>query len=112
MKASLWAWIWQRISAVLLLVLVWIHFGIMHFVDPTASITFAHSTLRLQSLLYVIVDSCLLVFGLFHGLNGLRNIILDYWPRAGKAAGGILGVLGVVAALYGSTALFTFLTAN
>lgn len=109
MKASLWVWIWQRISAVLLLVLVWVHFGIMHFVDPTASITFAHSTLRLKNALYFLVDSGLLILGLFHGLNGLRNIILDYWPGAGRAAGWVVGLLGAVLTVYGFTALFTFL---
>jgi len=108
-KTSLWVWIWQRISAVLLLVLVWVHFGIMHFVDPTASITFAHSTLRLQNALYFLVDSCLLILGLFHGLNGLRNIILDYWPKAGRASAWVLGLLGVVLTVYGFTALFAFL---
>jgi len=111
-KASLWLWIWQRITAVLLLLLVWIHFGIMHFVDPTVEITFAASTLRLQSVLYALVDSLLLITGLFHGLNGLRNVILDYWPHAGRAASWVLGIIGVVAAAYGSTALFAFLTAK
>lgn len=109
MKGSLWAWIIQRISAVLLLVFVGIHFGIMHFVDPTVEITFADTTLRLKNVLYTIVDAGLLSLGLFHGLNGLRAIIIDYWPRAGRTASYILTVLGLAACGWGSTALFVFL---
>ncbi len=110
MKGSLWAWIFHRITAILLVVLVAIHFGIMHFVDPTAVITFADSQVRLQSALYMLVDVGLLVLGLYHGLNGIRNVVLDYWPRAGKAVGWILTLVGIVAVGYGSLALKAFLT--
>nr|PZN74043.1 MAG: hypothetical protein DIU55_01200 [Bacillota bacterium] len=109
-KGSLWAWILHRITAVLLVVLVAIHFSIMHFVDPTAVITFADSQMRLQSALYLVVDAGLLLLGLYHGLNGIRNILLDYWPRAGRAAGWVLFVIGIVAAGYGSMALAAFLS--
>ncbi|MDF2626904.1 MAG: succinate dehydrogenase rane subunit [Symbiobacteriaceae bacterium] len=112
MKGSLWAWIIQRISAVLLLVFVAVHFGIMHFVDPTVEITFIDSSLRLKNTLYVIVDSGLLTLGLFHGLNGIRAIINDYWPRAGRTASYVLTVIGIVACGWGSTALFHFLNAK
>lgn len=109
MRGSLWVWIWQRFSAVLLVVLLGVHFGIMHFVNPTAEISFATTSLRLQSVLYMIVDGGLLLLGLFHGLNGVRNVILDYWPKAGKAAAWILGLVGLLVAGYGTTALSAFL---
>lgn len=109
MKGSLWAWIIQRFSAVVLVVLVSVHFGIMHFVDPTVEITFADSSLRLQGLLYFLVDSGMLTLGLFHGLNGVRAVIIDYWPNARKAAGVVLTAVWLVAVGYGSTALFHFL---
>jgi succinate dehydrogenase hydrophobic anchor subunit len=112
MKGSLWAWIIQRISAVLLLIFVGVHFGIMHFVDPTVEITFADTSLRLKNVLYAIVDSGLLSLGLFHGLNGLRAIIIDYWPRARRTAAYILTVVGLAACGWGSTALFHFLNAK
>lgn len=109
MKGSLWAWILQRITAVLLVVLVAIHFGIMHFIDPTAVITFGDSQMRLQSALYMVVDVGLLVLGLYHGLNGIRNIVLDYWPKSGRVATWILTVIGIVAVGYGSMALAAFM---
>jgi len=50
----------------------------------------------------------LLALGLYHGLNGIRNIVLDYWPNAGRAASWILTVIGVAAVGYGSVALAAF----
>lgn len=104
------AWILQRISAVILIVLVAVHFGIMHFVDPTAEITFAATSLRFKSALYFLVDAGLLVIGLFHGLNGIRNILLDYFPRSGRAIGMGACLVGIVFTGYGATALYAFLT--
>ena len=43
-------------------------------------------------------------------VNGIRNVVLDYWPRAGKAVGWILTLVGIVAVGYGSLALKAFLT--
>lgn len=109
MNGSLWAWIWQRISAVILVFLVGFHFGIMHFVDPTIKIEFVSTSLRMQGMLYFVTDAAMLALGLFHGLNGIRAIIVDYWPGYGRAAGWILGLLGLVATGYGSAALLVFL---
>lgn len=105
---GLWAWVIQRLSAVLLILLLGTHFGIMHFVNPTVEITFMSSSLRLQGTLYFLVDSGLLFLGMFHGLNGIRNIILDYWPRSGKTAGVVLSLIGIAYAVYASTALAAF----
>lgn len=110
MKASLWAWFLQRITAAVLLLLVAVHFGIMHFVDPTVHYDFFSSSIRLKGALYFLVDAGLLYMGLFHGLNGIRNIVLDYWPKAGRTAGWALGAVGVVAGWYGSMGLLAFLT--
>lgn len=107
---GLWAWVLQRISSVLLIVLLGTHLFIMHFVNPLRVLDFAGSSFRLQALWYLIVDSALLAVGLFHGLNGIRNIIGDYWPRLAAGAAWVLGLIGLVAAGYGSNALYLFLT--
>lgn len=112
MKASLWAWMLQRWTAVLLLVLVSVHFGIMHFVDPSIHYDFASSSLRLKSVLYFIVDTGLLMMGLFHGLNGIRNIVLDYWPKHGRTAAWVLSLIGLTATGYGAMGLMAFLNLN
>lgn len=100
-----WAWLLHRVSAVLLIPLLALHLAIMHFVDPTATITFAGSSLRLQGSLYLVADTLLLATALYHGLNGVRNVILDYWPRAARGAAWVLWVLGLLALGYGTTAL-------
>lgn len=106
---GLWAWMFQRFTAVLLVLLLGTHFFIMHFIDPTATLDFARSSVNLKNTLYLIFDGALLLLGLFHGLNGIRNIIQDWWPKAGKAAGWVLTIIGVVAAGYGYTAFIGFL---
>jgi len=109
---GLGAWVLQRITSVLLVILLGTHLAIMHFVNPLRVLDFVGTSFRLQALWYLIVDSALLAVGLFHGLNGVRNVIMDYWPRLAAAAGWVLGFIGLVAAGYGSTALYVFLTAK
>lgn len=71
-------WLMQRISAGILVVLLFIHFWVGHYANLGASITFAGVQMRLQNAIFVSVDSMLLILVVFHGLNGIRNIVLDY----------------------------------
>lgn len=103
-----WAWVLQRFSALLLVALLGIHMGVMHFVDPTATVDFAGVSVRMQSAAYFVVDWLLLILALFHGLNGARNVGLDYWPKADRALTWVLGMIGVVATVYGGIALAAF----
>lgn len=109
--ASAWAWILQRLTAVLLMVFLAIHMWIGHFADPSAKLTFLGSSVRLKGLLYVIVDWGLLSTGLYHGLNGLRNVLFDWGlsRAAARATTAVLWVIGVVWLLYGLWALTPFL---
>lgn len=107
-RSGTWAWFMQRVSAALLIPLLVLHFAIMHFVDPEVILDFAGTSLRLQGLLYLAADSLLLMAALYHGLNGVRNVILDYWPRAGRGTAWVLWLLGLAAMGYGMTALAAF----
>jgi succinate dehydrogenase hydrophobic anchor subunit len=57
------------------------------------------------------VDFSLLGLVLYHGLNGMRNIFLEWPPAAHRAKAMTLGlwVLGVVTFVYGSWALLAFI---
>lgn len=75
---GVWAWIWQRITAVLLVLLLGTHMFVLHFVPENLTINAAGVLLRFKSALYLIIDSGLLAFGLYHGLNGVRNVLFDF----------------------------------
>lgn len=75
---GVWAWIWQRITAALLLFFLGTHIFVLHYIPANLNIDFAGVAIRFKSTLYFIVDSGLLAASLFHGLNGVRNIVFDY----------------------------------
>ncbi len=113
-SSGAWTWLLQRITAAALLALLGIHILVLHFIRPEGDITFHSVSLRLVTLLYMVVDYSLLALALYHGLNGARNVLLDFTfgLRAQKAISTILLVIGVVAFLYGAMALTPFITGS
>ncbi len=109
-KRSLWLWLLQRVSGVALIVLLLIHMIVLHYVDPHETIELfglnsQAVTLRMQALLFIIVDNLLLVFVLFHGFNGVRNVAYDYinndkWRRVVAALCFLAALALLVLALY------------
>ena len=97
-----------------LIVVLLFHMIVLHYVDPSAEITLADTHVRLQSFLFIIVDSLLLGFGLFHGLNGVRNVAYDYFPKPGtrKAISSILLIVGVVVFAWGAFVLVNLVLAG
>ncbi|MEW6398973.1 MAG: hypothetical protein AB1503_07400 [Bacillota bacterium] len=92
-----WAWILQRASGAVLVFALGLHWVVQHHVSPGAEITFAGVHLKLQWLLYLVSDVLLLAFALFHGLNGLRTVILDF--RVPRSAAAVLTVVLVLVGL-------------
>ncbi len=108
---GVWAWIWQRITAVLLVLLLGTHLAILHYVPANMNIDVAGVAARLKSVLYLVVDTGLLAFGLYHALNGVRNVVFDFVVAEGtrRVITTILWVAGVAFALWGAYALWLFL---
>lgn len=109
-----WAWLAQRITAVALVVILGIHLWVTHFADIGNKIVFGGVAMRLQTALFMIVDFSLLAFALYHGLNGLRNVIFDYGigRKAEAAVTWVLVLVGAVAFVYGSFGLASFILAR
>jgi succinate dehydrogenase hydrophobic anchor subunit len=111
--AGTWLWLFQRVTAVLLIVLLGLHIYVTHFMDinPEEHITVAGVELRLDNFLYIVLDYSLLAVVLFHALNGARTVLLDFdmFYRRRKALDIGLVALGIVTMIWGIIVLFPFI---
>jgi succinate dehydrogenase / fumarate reductase, membrane anchor subunit len=103
-------WYFQRVTGGLLLVLLAAHFWVEHFMTAPlrrGDLTFQVIVSRISNPAWQAIDIGFLIVALLHGLNGLRNIILDY-GRMGKRAVAAMNMalilIGVVWAWWGITA--------
>src|SRR3954470_7341935 len=74
-------WYLQRVTGAALLVLLILHFWVEHFTADVrhGGLTFEIVQRRFfQNRWFVAIDISFLLVALYHGLNGLRNIILDF----------------------------------
>ncbi len=107
---ELYSWLFQRVSAILILFLVLIHFGIMHLITTVDSINYAFVASRFATPFWRTYDLLLLVLGLTHGMNGGRVLVDDYvhtrsWRLVCLAT---LYTVGFVVLAIGALVLFTF----
>src|SRR6476660_3804253 len=104
-------WYLQRITGDALLVLLIMHFWVEHFtaeVRTPAGLTFEVIQRRFfHNPWFVAVDITFLFIALYHGLNGIRNICLDYsWGTRFRTPITIAILLvGITVAYWGATAL-------
>jgi len=85
-----WLWLFQRITAVLLIVVLGVHLWLSNFGQGSAP---------LRAGLGVV----LLGLALFHGFNGVRTVIFDFdiGAQGRKFTTMLLLLLGVVSLLFG-----------
>jgi succinate dehydrogenase / fumarate reductase, membrane anchor subunit len=100
-------WYFQRVTGALLLVLLAAHFWVEHFMTAPllrGNLTFEVIASRISHPVWQAIDIGFLIVALAHGLNGLRNIVLDYGrlgPRSRSALNAALVVIGVIWACWG-----------
>jgi succinate dehydrogenase hydrophobic anchor subunit len=101
-RRSIFLWLLQRITAVLLVVLLGLHLWASNFTTNWAILFRAG------------VDVSLLAIALLHGLNGVRAVVLDFGVgRAGRRfLSASLLVLGAAAFLFGVYGLWPLLFAS
>jgi succinate dehydrogenase / fumarate reductase, membrane anchor subunit len=103
-------WYFQRVTGGLLLVLLAAHFWVEHFMTAPlrhGDLTFEVIASRISNPAWQAIDIGFLIVALFHGLNGLRNILLDYGrlgKRGAAAMNLVLVVIGVAWAWWGISA--------
>jgi len=107
------------VTAVGLIVLLPIHIVVGHLFnivevehgDLPGLVVFSDVAERLERPAYWAIDVLLLAFALYHGLNGVRNVLLDYGLRGvgERVVTGALSLVGVVAFVFGVFALAAFI---
>ncbi len=109
--AELWAWLFMRVSAILLLFLAVGHVLIMHVVSGgVGRVNFLFVATRWRSPFWRTWDWLLLSLALLHGINGLRVITMDYVRSKGWrfAVNTFWAVIGAVLFALGTIIIVTF----
>lgn len=75
---ELYAWLFMRVSGILLAVLVLVHLLLVHIINSVEVLDYAVVAERWASPFWRTYDLLLLGLGLIHGVNGLRIVIHDY----------------------------------
>jgi len=106
---ELWAWVFMRVSGVVLLFLALGHLIIMHLINNVDEINYVFVANRYVGWFWRFYDLAMLSLAMIHGANGMRTIIDDHlfasrWRSASLGAlyvicGGLL-VLGCGVALF------------
>jgi succinate dehydrogenase/fumarate reductase cytochrome b subunit len=108
-------WLLQRVTAYGLVIFLAVHMWFNHFADVSTGnrLTFelVNRRFELYPVLYAINDIGLLTFTVFHGLNGVRNVVYDLStsPAIRRTATIVLLIVGLVALFDGSLTLLAIM---
>jgi succinate dehydrogenase membrane anchor subunit len=107
---DLLAWIFMRVSGVVLLFMVLAHLTIMHIINNVEVINYHFVAVRYATPFWRTFDVVMLWLAFIHGLNGVRVMIDDYVSSHGWRVFSLasLYVLGFVFLALGSLVILTF----
>lgn len=107
---ELFAWLFMRVSGILLLVLALGHLVIMHLINNIDEINYAFVAERWRTPFWRCYDGLMLFLALLHGVNGLRTILDDYLRPGGWRVFwmSLLYTTAVIFMLMGFMVIFTF----
>lgn len=96
-------WFWQRISAIILFVMLMFHFFSYHFVAQ-GSYEWERVVLKMRSPWFNLLQFLFLFSALYHGLNGVWMVVEDYvHSRAGRMVAAFFIVLLGISLLFVGT---------
>jgi succinate dehydrogenase / fumarate reductase membrane anchor subunit len=108
---ELYAWVFMRLSGVLLLVLVLTHLFVnLVLGEGITQIDFAFVAGKWSSPVWQVVDLVMLWLAMMHGTNGVRTIVNDYAEHAMTRLWlkGMLYLAFAVITVLGTLVIFTF----
>jgi succinate dehydrogenase cytochrome b556 subunit len=106
---GMWPWVLQRVTGALLIGLLGLHFWVTHF-GTIGPVTFENVLERVKLPLWFFVDLALLAVIIYHALNGVRTIVLDFGlsPRKALIFDWLLVILGMAMLVFGYWGLVPF----
>ena len=107
---ELFAWLFMRVSGLVLVFLALGHLAIMHLINHIDNIDFQFVAERYATPFWRTYDLLMLVLALMHGCNGLRTVLEDYCrkPALRVAALSTLYVVCFVFGVMGAMIILTF----
>lgn len=107
---ELYAWLFMRISGVVLLFMALGHLTIMHIINNIEVINYAFVAKRFATPFWRTYDLVMLWLAMIHGVNGIRTLVEDYisargWRLVSLAS---LYVVSFIILALGSIVIFTF----
>lgn len=96
------SWIFQRVSGLILVVVIIGHYILMHY-TPESGHTYDAVLARMQSNWYRVLDLTFVVLGMYHGLNGIWGIFRDFRLKPWQSVTilSMIIVLGLAFTLWG-----------
>lgn len=76
------SWMWQRISGIILVITLFLHYLFLHFLNG-GIVTYGEVTSRLASPLWKTIDIVFLSAALYHAATGVIMSIHDYVHKPG-----------------------------
>ena len=106
---ELYAWLFMRLSGVVLLLLALGHLFIMHVFNSIHNIDYDFVASRYARIFWRGYDLAMLWLAMIHGLNGLRTLVDDYLrPPARGISVKFLYLIGIAFLALGTWVIVTF----
>ena len=107
---ELYAWLFMRISGVVLLFLALGHLAIMHIINNIEVINYDFVAARYMTPFWRTYDLVMLWLAMIHGTNGVRTLVDDYISSRGWRLVSLssLYVVSFIILALGSLVIFTF----
>lgn len=108
------AWFYQRVTGIILIPLLYVHYKVNHFSLGTAgdfgADTYAEVAAKLADPFWKAFDILFIAFALYHALNGLWIITADYVHKESHrlAVYGVLWTIGIAAMIVGLIVIVPF----
>jgi len=111
-RGGMWPWLGQRVTAVLVIATIMVHLVLTHYI-AIGQLSFDNIGERLAGGVVLINDVVLLVAVVYHALNGLRMVVLD-WGLSNVAGrrvfDAVLWLAGIATIAYGIWALWVWVS--